>query len=65
MQIPCLSGAPGRGEAQKVGKLVKMVEFRGIPPILVNFTKKAPGTAFWVEIHPETNFWVPGTPKKA
>ena len=41
-----------------------MVEFRGIPPILVIFTKNAPETAFLVKIHPETHFSVPGTPKK-
>ena len=41
-----------------------MVEFRGIPLILVIFTKKAPGTAFLVKIHPETHFSVPGSPKK-
>ena len=44
---------------------MKMVEFRGIPPILVISTAKAPGTAFLVEIHPETHFPGPGTPKKA
>ena len=65
MQIPCPFGAPGRGELPKVGNLVKMAEFRGIPPILVIFTKKAPETAFLVKIHPETHFSVPGTPKKA
>ena len=42
---------------------MKMVEFRGIPSILVIFTKKAPETAFLVKIHPETHFSVPGTPK--
>ena len=42
---------------------MKMVEFRGIPPILVIFTKKAPETAFLGKIHPETHFSVPGTPK--
>ena len=39
------------------------MEFRGIPPILVISTKKAPETAFLVKIHPETHFPVPGTPK--
>ena len=56
---------PGPRGTPKSWKMREMVEFRGIPPILVIFTKKAPGTAFLVEIHPETNFWVPGTPKKA
>ena len=63
MQIPCPFGAPGRGGRPKGENLVKMVEFRGIPSILVNFTKKAPETAFLVKTHPETHFSVPGTPK--
>ena len=39
------------------------MEFRGIPAILVNFTKKAPETAFLVKIHPETHFYCPGSLK--
>ena len=58
-------GAEPRGTPKKFSISVKMVEFRGIPPILVIFTKIAPGTAFLVKIHPETHFSVPGTPKKA
>ena len=56
---------PGPRGTPKSLKMSEMVGFRGIPPIWVVFTKKAPGTVFLVEIHPETNFWVPGTPKKA
>ena len=41
-----------------------MEEFRRIPAILVNSTKKAPETVFWVEIHPETHFYCPGPLKK-
>ena len=41
-----------------------MVEFRGIPPILVISTKKAPETVFLVEIHPETHFYCPGPLKR-
>ncbi len=56
MSIPCLLGGPSRGERPKVDILVKMVEFRGIPAILVEFTKKTPETAFLVKIHLKRTF---------
>ena len=37
-----------------------MVEFRGIPAILMMFTKKASETAFLVKSHHETHFYCPG-----
>ena len=58
------SGGPEPRGTPKSLNLVKMVEFRGIPAILVSFTKTAPETVFWVEIHPETHSSCPGPLKK-